>query len=110
MPRSLAILLIIFVSLFALDVFMEPQWFLALLIHLIPSFVLIALTVVAWQKERVGGVIFMIIGFLFLITSRFEGWTIALPVILTGFLFVLSVCTKIPWLQPAARQSKKTKK
>lgn len=88
LPRLLSILFIAFISMFALDVFGEPQWFLALLIHLIPSFILIILTVIAWKNERLGGFIFIVIGFLLLISSRFESLIISIPVIILGVLFL----------------------
>ena len=49
--RILAIALIAFFSLFALDVFGQPGWFLGLIMHLIPSFILIIITVIAWKNE-----------------------------------------------------------
>ena len=89
LPRILAILFIAFISSFALDVFAQPQWFLALLMHLIPSFILIFLTIVAWKNERLGGFIFFIAGFLLLISSRFESLIISIPAIVIGVLFLI---------------------
>jgi uncharacterized membrane protein len=65
-PRILAIAAILFVSLFALDAF-EPgkpfsEQLLAFLIHLVPSFVLLAILLLAWKRELVGGIIFALIG------------------------------------------------
>lgn len=51
LPRGLAILFIDFISMFALDSLGEPQWFLALIMHLTPGFVLFILTAVAWKHE-----------------------------------------------------------
>lgn len=86
LPRILAILYTAFISLFALDVFGEPQWFLALVIHLIPSFVLILLTVVAWKHERIGGFLFLAAGFA--MVSFFHSFTIAAPAFAVGALFL----------------------
>jgi hypothetical protein len=88
LPRVLSIVFILFISMFALDVFGEPQWFLALLMHLIPSFILLIMTVVAWNHERLGGIIFIIAGFFMLISSRFESLILSLPAIAIGVLFV----------------------
>jgi hypothetical protein len=88
LPRILSILFIAFISIFALDVFSEAQWFLALLVHLIPSYILIILTAVAWKHERVGGFIFIAIGFLVLVLSRFESPIISIPAVVIGALFV----------------------
>ena len=60
-PRAIALLFAAFVSLFAMDVFgaeYSPwQVTLALLIHLIPSFVLLAATALAWRWEWIGAVV-----------------------------------------------------
>lgn len=70
-PRVLTIAFIAFLSLFALDVFTEGRGFwetlLALAIHLIPSFVLIAALVLAWRWEWVGAVMFAFAGALHLL-------------------------------------------
>ena len=88
LPRILAICFIVFISLFALDVFDQPQWFLALVIHLIPSFILIAVTVLAWKNEMIGGLIFVLFGILLLFFTRFESMIISLPIIVIGALFL----------------------
>lgn len=62
MPRVLALLFVGFLSLFALDVFSEYQGWntvFALLIHLVPSLVLLTVVVIAWRFELVGAVVFI---------------------------------------------------
>ncbi len=88
LPRILSILLIVFLSMFALDVFGQPEWFLALLIHLIPTYLLIAITAVAWKNETIGGWLFLVAGLALLIFTRFETWVIAVPAFMIGFLFL----------------------
>jgi hypothetical protein len=88
LPRILAILFIAFISIFALDVFGEPQWFLALIMHLIPSFILVILTVVSWKHEQLGGFIFISAGLFLLISSRFESLIISIPALVIGALFL----------------------
>lgn len=65
-PRLLCILAILFISLFALDAFSPELSFWqqigGFLMHLIPSFILIALLILAWKKELIGGIVFLIIG------------------------------------------------
>lgn len=108
LPRILCILAILFVSLFALDAFTPgmPVWkqILSLLIHLIPSFVLIALLIIAWKRELIGGLLFILIG---VITSPFvfkQNYkmnhsillslsiilSITIPFVVVGILFVVS--------------------
>lgn len=88
LPRILSILFILFISIFALDVFKDPQWFLALLIHLIPSFILIIMTIIAWKRELLGGCMYVVTGLLLLLSSRFESMVISVPALVIGALFL----------------------
>ncbi len=69
-PRALSIAFIAFLSLFALDVFEEHVGFwptaLALLMHLIPVFVLIAALVLAWRWEWIGAALYAAAGLLYI--------------------------------------------
>ncbi|MBT4969322.1 MAG: hypothetical protein HOM80_09975, partial [Bacteroidetes bacterium] len=74
------------------------------LIHLIPSFVLLAVLIIAWKWEKIGGIIFMIIGlgispFVFKMNYGMNEsiWmslgiilAITFPFVVVGVLFVLS--------------------
>jgi len=102
-PRILAILYMAFLSLFALDVFGAGYGFwgtvLALFIHLIPSFILIACLVIAWKREMVGGGLFLIMGVIFTIFfhtyRRLDIFLIiSLPLLLIGALFIISGVSK----------------
>jgi hypothetical protein len=68
-PRILSIAFIVFLSLFALDVFDEHLGFwqtaLALVMHLIPVFVLIAVLILAWRWEWVGAALYAAAGLLY---------------------------------------------
>jgi prolipoprotein diacylglyceryltransferase len=107
--RILCILAILFVSLFALDSFSSERTFwqntTAFLMHLIPSFVLLAVLIVAWKWEKVGGIILTILGlalciFVFILnykrnhfsvaTSLLNTLMITIPFVLAGILFILS--------------------
>lgn len=87
LPRILSILFIAFISLFALDVFGEAMWLVALLMHLIPSFIFIIITIIAWKKGMVGGIIFIILG---LISLMKFVWIISVPTIVIGILYLVS--------------------
>jgi hypothetical protein len=91
LPRVLSIVFIAFISIFALDVFDMPQWYLALFMHLIPSFILIILTVIAWKKPFIGGILFLIAGLAALFFFR---TSIFIPVIVIGGLFLTEVYLK----------------
>ena len=63
--RMIVILAILFVSMFALDSFSPEltiwQQLLGFAIHLVPSFILIIVLLIAWKWELIGGIILMII-------------------------------------------------
>jgi hypothetical protein len=117
-PRILCILAILLVSMFALDAFEpgETIWhqLLAFLIHLIPSFVLLASLVVAWKWEKAGGIIFILLGiafgiFIFRGNLRRMGdlWksitivmALAFPFFLSGILFLVSYYLRKKESQP----------
>ena len=108
LPRILCILAIAFVSLFALDAFSSElslwQQIGAFLMHLIPSFILLALLILAWKKELIGGIIFMLLGLglspvVFSHNYRMNHsifmslgiiLTITIPFVIVGLLFLIS--------------------
>ena len=97
-PRLLGILFALFLSIFALDVFGEGYGFgetvLALLIHLVPTFVLILALAIAWRREWIGAALFLGVA-VFYLTQAWgkEHWTalaaISGPAALIGGLFLL---------------------
>jgi hypothetical protein len=111
-PRILCILAILFIGLFALDVFDEKYTFwqtiFALFMHLIPNFILIILLIIAWKWELAGGMILAGIALVlsppvFFMNFRmnhsvgmslFVVFTINFPFILAGGLFILSSFAK----------------
>ena len=88
LPRVLAILFIVFMSLFALDVFSEPKWILALTFHLIPNFILIILTIIAWKHKKLGGILFLIAALT--MSVFYNSFFIAIPPFIIGILFLIS--------------------
>jgi len=101
-PRILTIIFIIFLSLLALDVFAEynfPEVLIALFMHLIPTFILIVITIIAWKWETIGGIIFIILGILYMILAGSRGHLLASlilagPLFLIGILFILNKIKK----------------
>lgn len=66
LPRVIGIVAILFVSIFALDAF-EPglsMWkqLAGFVVHLVPSFILAAILILAWKRELSGGLVFLFIG------------------------------------------------
>jgi len=98
-PRIIGILFAVFLSLFALDVFGEDRSFwetaLALLIHLIPVYVVVIALVLAWRWAWVGAVVFTALAVLYVILAwgRFH-WSayavISGPLVLLGVLFLFN--------------------
>jgi len=107
-PRVICILAILFVSMFAADAFAPEltiwQQLAGLMMHLIPSFILLALLIVAWKWEYIGGIIFIVIGlglspFIFMHNYNMNHsvgsslvviLAITFPFVVAGVLFILS--------------------
>ena len=101
-PRILCILFAVFISMFGLDMFggRDPWWhqILGFLMHLIPVYILVAVLLLSWRWEWIGGLIFPGLG-LFYIYWAWGRWrwpfnlvnclTIAGPVFLVGCLFLI---------------------
>jgi hypothetical protein len=66
LPRIICIPAILFISIFALDAFGPGLtiWHQlgAFFMHLIPSFILLVLLIVAWKWELIGGIILAVLG------------------------------------------------
>ena len=109
LPRIICIVSIFFISIFAADAFAPGlticQQLRDFLIHLIPSFVLLGVFIVAWRWELIGGIIFFIIGvvmspFVFMLNYHRNHIPIGMcfvivlmitfPFIITGVLFIIS--------------------
>ena len=107
-PRILCILAILFIGMFSLDAF-DPkltlgEQLLGFLMHNIPTLILIAILIVSWKWEFIGGIIFILIGlgftpFIFMHNYHMNhsvGMTIGIvmmitfPFVVVGGLFVLS--------------------
>jgi hypothetical protein len=98
-PRVIAIIFILFMSIFALDVFSEDvvliKKLLGFLIHLIPSFILITLLIISWNRPLAGGYIFGFISILFTVhystyKHLFMFLTFTVPLIIISILFFVS--------------------
>ena len=116
LPRILCILFILFISLFALDAFQSEltltQQIVAFLIHLIPSFILIATLIIAWKWEFIGGIMFTLIGIGFSPSIFMHNYkmnqsiwittgiisSITLPFVIIGILFIVSHYQKKKYL------------
>ena len=98
-PRILGILFAAFLGLFALDVFNEGygpgETVVALVMHLVPTFVVLAALGVAWRWEWVGAVLFfgLAVFYVAMAWGQFplvSYLAISGPLFLTGLLFLVN--------------------
>ena len=97
-PRVLGIIIPLCISIFAFDVFEHSRGFwrtaLALMMHLIPTFALAGVLLVAWRWRRVGAALYAVLGLVYIIMfwGRFDlvvYFMIAGPPLLTAALLLL---------------------
>lgn len=112
-PRIICILAILFIGMFSLDAFNNDkslgEQLIDLVMHLLPCFGFIALLILAWYKEFIGGILFVFLGIAFsvfvflinfnrnqfsLVNSLLITVAIGLPFILVGVLFLLNHSVK----------------
>lgn len=102
-PRILSMAFILFLSMFSLDVISPElsagQIILGLFMHNIPSLVLLAILLISWKREIVGGIVFILFGIGYiLIVARSAPWYLVLswsliiagPAFLIGGLFLVN--------------------
>lgn len=118
-PRVLCILAILFVSMFALDSF-DPKLTIwqqigGFLIHLVPTYILAILLIVAWKWELIGGIVFALIAlglspwlYMHNFQMNHSVWItisvllmITFPFLLVGGLFIASYFIKKKQLNPS---------
>ena len=98
LARILAIVAIIFMSMFSFDAFSGDEPFgeklLGFLIHNIPALVVIVFLVIAWKREIIGGVLFILafIGlaiFFRSFTGNQTSLIVISPLLITGASFII---------------------
>jgi hypothetical protein len=95
-PRILAIVAILFMMMFSMDCFDMggKDALICLLMHNIPAFIIIAVLVIAWKWELIGGILFIAVSIAGSIYFNWSGnnWGVLIvmtPFLLTGMLFIL---------------------
>lgn len=99
-PRVLSLLFAGFISVFALDVFGAGYGFwgtlLALVMHLIPTAIILVVAALAWRWEWIGALAFLGLGLWYLVMTRGQQhWTAY--VFISGPLFVLAILYFFNW-------------
>lgn len=95
-PRVLSIAYGLFISIFALDVFEEGRGFwptlAALVLHLIPTAMVVIALMLGWRWEWVGAVLFTVLAALYGVWSlpRHAGWFmgVGVPLLIIAGLFL----------------------
>ncbi len=98
LPRILSIGFVLFLSLFSLDVFSEYSGWnavLPLLIHLLPSFVLLGAVAISWKRDLIGAIIFFGFAVFYVFAVGFDRpWSwyagISGPAAVVGIFFFLN--------------------
>ena len=104
LPRLLAILYTLFLSLFAFDSWEGVANFwdglVAFVVHLMPAYFVLFALVVAWNWPRVGGALFLVLAIGF---TLFFGWreaallaVMAGPLVVMGLLFLVGGWRSLP--------------
>ena len=121
-PRILSIMFSCFLVVFSFDVFgMELSFWQtigALLMHNIPSFILLSVSIISWKHEIVGGIVFTLAGLLYILMLVMTGLSqwgvniifvilfIPFPVFLIGILFLIGWFKKRKELKPNFTQTR----
>lgn len=115
MPRILSIIFICFLALFSLDVISPELSFwqivVGLFMHNIPVFILLAVLLISWKYEIVGGIVFILAGLLYIVIilmnmlrNSFEWYMVSWIVIVAGPAFLIGVLFIINWLKKRNNQ------
>jgi hypothetical protein len=101
LPRVLSVAFVLFLSLFALDVFAEyTGWILiwALLMHLLPSLILLGVVIISWKHDLAGAIIFL--GFaVFYVCAAGLGRPWTWYAFISGPALIVAALFFIGWLQ-----------
>jgi len=107
-PRILSIIFICFLALFSLDVISPELSFwqivLGLFMHNIPVFILLAVLLISWKREIVGGIAFISAGFLYIamlmiqaFMNSFEWYMISWSLMIAGPAFLIGILFIVNW-------------
>jgi hypothetical protein len=102
-PRALSVAFTLLIVSFALDVFSEGYAFwktlAALVIHLVPALIILAVLLVAWRWEWVGAAVFAALGGFYAAAEwRHPNWVslVCTPLFVIAVLFYLSWRIRLP--------------
>jgi len=104
-PRILSIIFLAFLFLMSLDVFGNGlsfwQTVLALFMHNVPALILLAVLLISWKYEIVGGVVFILAGILYIFLTlgrnKFEWYMLSWIIQISGVAFLIGILFIINW-------------
>jgi hypothetical protein len=113
-PRILSIIFTLFLVLFSFDVFGQGYGFwgtvLAFLMHNIPAFILLAVVIISWKREIVGGIAFIAAGLLYIalnlitiIKNGFEWYYVVWIIQISGVAFFIGIMYLVGWYKKKSR-------
>jgi hypothetical protein len=107
-PRILSILFILFLALMSLDIFGNNYTFwetiIGLFMHNLPSLILLVILIISWKHEIVGGIAFILAGFLYIgfilkniISTGFEWYMLSWTIQISGIAFLIGYLWILNW-------------
>lgn len=104
-PRILSIIFILFLMIFSLDVFESGsnarEIAIGLLLHNIPALILLAIVVISWNHEIIGGVVFILAAIAYIIlmlaTRPLETGLLMAILVVAGPAFLIGILFIINW-------------
>jgi hypothetical protein len=116
-PRVLSVCFVLFLAMFSLDVF-EPgksatEIAVGLFMHNIPALILMAVLIVSWKREIVGGIAFILAGFLYIAVvlgtrafkNGFEWYMITWFLTISGPAFLIGALFLAGWHRKRAQKT-----
>ncbi len=101
-PRIMCIIFAMFLSIFSFDVFGENEGFwstlFALLIHLIPVYLVLILLAVAWRWEWIGAIVFSALGLFYIVWALGRGqFPVVVYFTIPGPAFIIAGLFQLNW-------------
>ncbi len=105
-PRILAILFILFLAMFSLDIFEGNYGFrgtiFGLFMHNIPTLILLIILLISWKYEIVGGIAFILAGLVYLVVlfkNPFEWYMLSWAIQISGIAFLIGILFLVGWFK-----------
>jgi hypothetical protein len=119
LPRILSILFLLFLAMFSLDVFEEGRSWqeiaIALFMHNVPVLALLAVLIISWKREIVGGVTFILAGILYIVMvaagvlkNGFEWYMVSWFLTISGPAFLIGGLYLVVWDRKKDKAIKKS--